>query len=43
MYNKVKLDIEQSIKNRGLEDFIFEVKVPTQIITEVKVYAKQNL
>lgn len=34
--NKVKLDIEQSIKNRGLEDFIFEVKVPTQVITEVK-------
>lgn len=34
--NKVKLDIEQSIKNRGMEELIFEVKVPTQWVTELK-------
>ena len=34
--NKVKLDIEQSIKNRNMEELIFEVRVPTQIVTELK-------
>lgn len=34
--NKVKLDIEQSIKNRNMEDLIFEVKIPTQMVTELK-------
>ena len=34
--NKVKLDIEQSIKNRNMEDLIFEVSIPTQIVTELK-------
>lgn len=34
--NKVKIDIEQSIKNRGMEELIFEVKVPTQLVTELK-------
>ena len=34
--NKVKLDIEQSIKNRGMEKLIFEVRVPTQMVTELK-------
>ena len=34
--NKVKLDIEQSIKNRGMEELIFEVRIPTQLATELK-------
>ncbi len=34
--NKVKLDIEQSIKNRGMEELIFEVRIPTQLVTELK-------
>lgn len=34
--NKVKLDIEQSIKNRNMEDLIFEVSIPTQMVTELK-------
>ena len=34
--NKVKLDIEQSIKNRGMEELIFEVRIPTQMVTELK-------
>lgn len=34
--NKVKLDIEQSIKNRGMEELIFEVRIPTQPVLELK-------
>ncbi|MBR1454220.1 MAG: transcription termination/antitermination factor NusG [Lachnospiraceae bacterium] len=34
--NKVKLDIEQSIKNRGMEELIFEVRIPTQPVVELK-------
>ena len=34
--NKVKLDIEQTIKNRGMEELIFEVRIPTQMVTELK-------
>lgn len=34
--NKVKLDIEQSIKNRSMEELIKEVRVPTQMVTELK-------
>ena len=33
---RVKKDLEQTIKNRNLEDTIFEVIVPTQIVTEIK-------
>ena len=33
---RVKKDLEQTIKNRNLEDTIFEVVVPTQIVTEIK-------
>lgn len=34
--NRVKVDIEQTIKNRNLEDFIFEIKVPTRVVTEIR-------
>lgn len=34
--NKVKLDIEQSIKNRGMEELILEIRIPTQMVTEIK-------
>lgn len=34
--NKVKIDIEQTIKNRNMEELIFEVRVPTQKVTEMK-------
>lgn len=45
--NKVKLDIEQTIKNRALEDYIFEVHVPTQTVMNLikktkKTKAKRN-
>lgn len=34
--NKVKVDIEKTIKNRGLENQIFEVAVPMQTVLEIK-------
>ena len=34
--NKVKMDIEKTIENRGLSDQIFEVSVPMQSVLEVK-------
>ena len=34
--NKVKLDIEQTRKNRGMENLILEVRIPTQLVTELK-------
>ncbi len=34
--NKVKVDIEKTIENRGLQDQIFEVSVPMQAVTEIK-------
>ena len=40
--NKVKLDIEQTIKNRALEDYIFEVRVPTQVVAELNKDGKEK-
>ena len=34
--NKVADSIEKIVENRGLQDFIYEVKIPTETITEVK-------
>lgn len=34
--NKVKLDIEKTIENRGLQDQILEVCVPMQSVIEIK-------
>ncbi len=34
--NKVKIDLEKTIKNRGLQDQILEVSVPLQEETEIK-------
>ena len=34
--NKVKVDIEKTIENRGLQDQILEVTVPMETILEVK-------
>ncbi len=35
--NKVKTSIEQAVANRNLRDKILEVKVPVQMVTEVKL------
>jgi len=34
--NKVKVNIEKMVENRGMEDVILEVKVPTEETTEIK-------
>ena len=34
--NKVKANIEKTIENRHLEDEILEVRVPTELVTEIK-------
>lgn len=34
--NRVKIDLEQTIKNRNLEDYIFEIRVPTRMVTETR-------
>lgn len=34
--NKVKVNIEKMVENRGLEDQILEVSVPTQEVVEIK-------
>ena len=33
--NKVKSNLEKTVENRGLQDMIAEVKVPTEIVTEI--------
>jgi len=39
--NKVKTDIEKTIVNRNLQDFIFEVNVPVEEVIEVKNGARK--
>ena len=34
--NKVADSIERIVENRGLQDYIYEVKIPTETVTEVK-------
>ena len=34
--NKVKVNLEKSIENQGLEDLIYEIKVPMEEIVEVR-------
>lgn len=41
--NKVKIDIENTIRNRKLEDQILEVTVPMQDVVEVKNGAKKQV
>ncbi|MDO5732221.1 MAG: transcription termination/antitermination protein NusG [Eubacteriales bacterium] len=34
--NKVKATLEQIVENRGIEDFILEIKVPTEEVIEIR-------
>lgn len=34
--NKVASNLEKTVENRGLQDLILEVKVPTETVTEIK-------
>ena len=40
--NKVKVDIEKTIENRGLQDQILEVSVPLEEVIELKWYVVRN-
>jgi transcriptional antiterminator NusG len=41
--NKVKVDLEKTIKNRHLEDTILEVSVPTEDVIEIRDGVKKNI
>ena len=34
--NKVKDSIEKTVENRNLHDLIYDIKVPTETVTEIK-------
>ena len=38
--NKVKTNIEKVVENRNMHDEIFEVKIPTETVTEIVVLVK---
>ncbi len=40
--NKVKANIEKIVENRGMEDVILEVVVPTEIVVEIKDGKKKD-
>lgn len=40
--NKVKVNIEKMVENRGMEDIILEVKVPTEEKVEIKNGKKKS-
>lgn len=40
--NKVKMDLEKTIENRGLQDLILEVSVPMQAVIEMKNGAEKK-
>ena len=41
--NKVRADIEKTIENRKLQDQIFEVRVPTETVTEIREDQKKEV
>ncbi|GAB4589312.1 transcription termination/antitermination protein NusG [Nocardia sp. IFM 10818] len=41
--NKVKTNLETRVQNLGLEDYIFQVEVPTEEVTEIKNGQRKNV
>ena len=41
--NKVADNLEKIVENRGLQDLIFEIKVPTETVTEIKDNKKREV
>ncbi len=41
--NKVAMNIETVVQNRNLQDFIHEVRVPTETVTEIKDNKKREV
>ena len=40
--NKVMTDLEKMVENRGMQDLIHEIRVPTEIITEIGANGKEK-
>ena len=34
--NKVANDLEKLVENRGMQDLIVDIKIPTETVTEIK-------
>ena len=41
--NKVANDLEKLVENRGMQDLIHDIKIPTEIVTEVKEDKKREI
>ncbi len=41
--NKVKTDLEKIVENRGMQDLIFDVKIPTELVTEINGDTKREV
>ena len=40
--NKVKTDLEKMVENRGMQDLIQDIKIPTEIVTEIGADGKEK-
>ncbi len=40
--NKVKTDLEKMVENRGMQDLIHDIKIPTEIVTEIGADGKEK-
>ena len=40
--NKVKTDLEKMVENRGMQDLIYDIKIPTEIVTEIGSDGKEK-
>ena len=40
--NKVMTDLEKMVENRGMQDLIQDIKIPTEIITEIGANGKER-
>ncbi len=40
--NKVKTDLEKIVENRGMQDLIYDIKIPTEIVTEIGTDGKEK-
>ncbi len=40
--NKVKTDLEKMVENRGMQDLIHDIRIPTEIVTEIGTDGKEK-
>ena len=41
--NKVANDLEKLVENRGMQDLIVDIKIPTETVTEIKDDKKRDV